>query len=351
MEKERDYRLDVLKAISIVFVLLWHIQPVNFTLTAPSDNFSFILKFLIAGFNFQLSLIAVPTFYIVSLFLFFKKSKHDITHSNKRIKRTTKVYLFWFLIQTLIYLLLKYFIPAFQPGVTTGNQSILNIFITGGPSLPEVGGSVFYFLFNMIALIILSRLYLFIGNLRLSIILIILINFYFLFCSAIQVKIPYWRIDNFIIYIPAAYFLLHCSNSIKLTRYSYMLYFVFTIYDILAKLLLDHYPNTYGRNSIFFGALSIFLTVTTFKMLRKSSIVVFLSTYSLGIFAIHKYWMLFFIYVFTELLSLLCLGKSIYIFDSEISSINLFISLPTLICTILTISVLKHNSYIRQFIS
>ena len=62
----RDDRLDFLKAISILFVLFWHFKPLSII---PSPSFlSKILFHLIRAFNFEITLLAVPTFFLVSLF-------------------------------------------------------------------------------------------------------------------------------------------------------------------------------------------------------------------------------------------------------------------------------------------
>lgn len=61
----RDFRLDIIKAISISFVFIWHIHPIK-----PNNE---IVKFVMSVIMKNFLLIAVPSFITVSLMLFHKK--------------------------------------------------------------------------------------------------------------------------------------------------------------------------------------------------------------------------------------------------------------------------------------
>jgi surface polysaccharide O-acyltransferase-like enzyme len=80
----RDYNLDNLKAYSIIFVLIWHLEPFNITSSQPKLNL--IYTFLIDFIMWQVSLVAVPTFIVVSLYLFFSKAVDRNFYLIKRLK-------------------------------------------------------------------------------------------------------------------------------------------------------------------------------------------------------------------------------------------------------------------------
>lgn len=63
MKSKRDAGLDILKAVSITFVLLWHLQPFKFK-TETENILTNIPNFIIDKIvNFQILLTAVPVFF------------------------------------------------------------------------------------------------------------------------------------------------------------------------------------------------------------------------------------------------------------------------------------------------
>lgn len=83
---DRNYGYDVLKALSILLVLIWHLNPLIFSVEKGVDIIVKVPGFLVSLFNSQLTLIAVPIFILVSLQLFYTKSHSEPASFKKRIR-------------------------------------------------------------------------------------------------------------------------------------------------------------------------------------------------------------------------------------------------------------------------
>lgn len=301
----REYGLDLLKAVSIVFVMLWHLQLFRVHMSTEDMLPGVLVIFLNIFYN--ISLTAVPIFYLVSLFLFYSKHADDPVYFRYRLRRVFTLFLFWVGIQFfLFYLILKIhfgFFPSFQLTVKLmkGSSNIHSTFyfimqtiMKGGPRLPisTAGASVFYFLFNMCILTIIAFFYRKIKNTKarqlIGLFIIIISLLYFEFNSLYGNKFTYWRIDNFLIYIPLADLL--ALNKSKFFKYDKLYFLVFVLFFIQDQLISNtiHTLFPYGRIAIVCGTLTLFCFIyqSNFKY-RKA--VVFLSTYSLGLFAMHRY--------------------------------------------------------------
>lgn len=148
MKIARDNRLDTLKAISIIFVLIWHLRPFNFILDKDTHTYIYLIAKIFINLELQLFLTAVPLFYIVSLYLFLIKNP-DIKYFKSRIIKVLKTFLFWSIFHYIFFFTVTKQIPKFSWDIIIGLK----------PSLPLVGDSVFYFLFNLIFLTSLAFLY------------------------------------------------------------------------------------------------------------------------------------------------------------------------------------------------
>lgn len=301
---ERDPRLDLAKAIAISLVLLWHLQPLQLNVTGESAFSIKLLKFLVEQFNYQITLLAVPLFLLVSIFLFFGKMQGQVAdYSRKRLLRIFEIFLFWTTFQTLGYLLIRS-LPTIQSTdlVIRFPSTVFEILTLGG-----LGGSVFYFLFVLLGLQIMASVYgVFWEKQRIltiiSILWIIVSVFYFEYKNITYAHLPYWRIDNFLVYVPIAYLLRRIENK-KLLYFIPVLflgYSLFSAYDLyLGRIGPD--PGIYGRLSISLGATALFSAILQLRSLKENKIILFLSSYSLGIYAVHNYWQKLFIYVFRTL--------------------------------------------------
>ena len=288
---ERDYGLDVLKAFGILLVLFYHLEPLQFSSVGDASRLSRVPGDILSVAH-QESVVAVPLLVLVSLLLLCRKSLANARYISKRLRRLSEILLVWVLVQTLVWLVLDACLgsssAAGQP------QGILHVVLMGGPSLPIVGGSVFFFLVDLLLLTAIafvplqfdavSRRSLCIGWIGASIL-------YFEICSLLGWTVPYWRLDNFLMYVPAAW-LLAASRPSRRLIYVFVLGFIgFTAHDVILKIVFHHGMNAYAKNSVFFGALSVYAIVQSLNLVRQSDAVRFLAVYSLGIFALHKYWM------------------------------------------------------------
>lgn len=137
MNMPRDKGLDTLKAISITFVLILHLHPIKF-IGENNDNVINILNSLVKNLELQVTRTAVPTFFIVSLYLFFLKNP-NIDYLKKRLTNLCKIFSFWTVVQLIFATIVNGEVPAFSWKILIGVD----------PTLPLVSDSVLYFLFNI----------------------------------------------------------------------------------------------------------------------------------------------------------------------------------------------------------
>lgn len=217
-------RLDFAKATAISLVLFWHLQPIRISTTEKSTILLKILGLGFAQFYLQVSLIAVPIFFLVSLYLFYHKIEVlSLAGVSKRYLRIGRVYLFWTVCQFAffygtIFIISSHNLPRNLPIPIP----IHRLLMEGGPPLPIVGGSVFYFLFSLLVLVLLSTVFYWLKNMEklfpligISVVLVSIL--YFEILNLNGRGIPYWRIENFVIYVPLSYFLLKHESG-KLVR-------------------------------------------------------------------------------------------------------------------------------------
>ncbi|MUH00485.1 acyltransferase family protein [Scytonema sp. UIC 10036] len=282
----------------------------------------------------QLCLIAVPLFYIVSLYLFFQKP--ELPYFKKRLIRLVKLYLFWSVFQNIFYIIATKQLPAWSWDIITGLQ----------PSLPLVGDSVFYFLFNLMVLLIFAFLYQMQSKKFKLIVSYILVGFSLFYFEALYFfnsNLPYHWLINFLIYIPIAFYLVNNPEKILKFKGCYLItYILFSLHDIYLR-IYNQIPSIYGRVSIVFGALTIFCYVYSPQNNQKSLLVEKLAKYSLGLFAIHKYWQ----YLFVLLLQKYKIAMTIGVFGIPLNIVFLVESVFVVFLTILSIYLLKSTPFKR----
>lgn len=286
MEDTRDSSIDLMRAIAILLVMFWHIQPIRF-LAGEQDVLSGII-FAINTFNTQVSLLAVPLFYIISFYIFHDKAKIEKEYFQKRFLRVASICIFWTAIQFMVFIVMSIYYHGHIQKIP-----VLLYVMAGGPDLPVVGGSVFYYLTVMTILTPIVFYYNRFGNKRiLTMTSLIVIGFflsYFEYTIFKGIAVPYWRIDSFLIYVPAVHLLFNYNKVFR--NYWYVLlaiYLLFSLHDIVLAYSMNYHPPIYARISIFFGSMSLFSMLHGMRI-REMALIKFLSKYSLGIFATHKY--------------------------------------------------------------
>lgn len=359
----RDERLDLIKAISISLVLIWHLSPISIISEETPKKFTSIISFMVTELNVNLTLIAVPLFVLVSLFLTFKKFKRSTSINQyilKRTKRLGEIFLFWTIVQFSVYysIILINLIKSQQSFsweiFKFTVRDCLDLLIMGGPSLPLVGGSVFYFLFILIILTLISYFFYICFDKNkykksISLLLITFFLIYFAFLNFKGINVPYWRLDNFLIYIPIAYLLANQRKTLirEQDLFLYILYIFFLIFvlqDIFWRLKGNPF-SAYLRVSVVSGALAVFINCLNLKRWKNPEIFVFLAKYSLGIFAIHKYCQLISIVIINNLYQLLNINNNWSIFSTS----SILIAIMTTLISF-GIILLLDKSFFQKFV-
>jgi hypothetical protein len=348
----RNYPLDILKAIAIIFVLIWHLQPLHWVaIDGSTEQVWTSPQTFVNFFNWEITLTAVPTFYLVSLYLFFGKASTDFAYLKKRLLRLLQITVFWTSVQVAAYLVAHWHTYKKHPFAALQDISLVDIFKMGGPKLPQVGDSVFYFLINLMCLYVIAFLFLKLRD-RLKSLTSCMILVFSISCFAIasltSASISYSRLDNFILYVPIAYYLAnHFEIFKRLKSLLWTGYILFAICDFyLFQQGISSDP--YGRISILFGAVLLFYTVQTQSLRGSHPIITWLAKYSLGIFATHKYWQLFFLLLTDKLFRAFDLVSVIHLGSIGLDAKSLTVGFTATLGTFITIWGAK-RSPLRQF--
>ena len=282
-DRARNAGIDILKAVCIVGVVLWHFQPITGAMLPDHPVWSLWGRQAIRFFYQNLSLLAVPSFILVSLYLLIGKLSEVEDYAKKRFLRLIQIYVFWVGVQFILYLLLGGPLPL--PWKT--------IIRSGGPDLPfgafmAAMPSIFYYLYILILCSILTFIFLKLPvKLKwiLSIIVITVSCLYFFLSPSYGITIDTRSMKNYYIYVPAAYYLYHYKD--KFVQYR-LLFIIGFCLSIIAEWTFAGMTSAYGRLSIFLGTLAfVSLFISGWPVAHRPTVL--LSKYSLGIFALHPY--------------------------------------------------------------
>lgn len=295
----RHTGLDSARALAISLVLVWHLQPFKTSIVGHPHGLIRTLDIILLVFYWQVTLLGVPVFLLVSLYLAHRKiGVRPLEYLKRRCCRIGGVFLFWTTCQFAFFYGMVVLGSAYEKGIgflsTTPIQRIL---MEGGPPLPIVGGSVFYFLFVLLVLVVVSAGFLAAANNQrmfqyMMAAGLVVSLWYFEILNLSQRCLPYWRIDNFLIYIPLSYFLVvQEKRFLRYVPWYYLGFIVFSAQDVYL-----HFQGVqcaaYSRVSIVFGSVAVLGSILRLKDLRQVTFIHLLSRYSLGMFATHKYWQL-----------------------------------------------------------
>lgn len=276
----RDYRLDVLRGLAICLVMLWHTQPLAHFWQLPVHLPTWL-------FNYQVSLTAVPVLFTVSLMLLMQRTSRGLAYLWRRLQRLLIVLAVCFALQVLVY------VVALQRWPALGWHEIW----LGGPALPTVGDSVFYFLVNLLLLTALAWPYALLPArwrtiIGLAVLVVSAVSFEALTFS--NWSLPYYSPLNFLVYIPLADFVLRYGTG--LSRWFWVTvagFAVLVCQDMLLRspwglYLHNEYPQVYARPSIVLGALCLVVAFQRFSIPRVKSLEL-AGKYSLGLYVVHKW--------------------------------------------------------------
>ena len=161
-----------------------------------------------------------------------------------RLLRVSTIFIFWTVIQYIIYFVTTKHFLGYIPDISWVNW--VRSLLLGGPDLIFVGGSVFYFLLDMVWLTCFAFFYGWKGEVRIwitiSYMMIVFFIIYFEIMNISGFIIRYWRIDNFIIYVPIVYLLFHKPTLIQFKYIFLILFIISSIQDIfITKLNLTNF--------------------------------------------------------------------------------------------------------------
>lgn len=138
----RDGSLDALRGIAIILVLTAHLTLVGFS-PVPGSRLGLVLQMSLGLFYKVVTQIAVPSFYLVSLYLYnTKRRTAGPAYFLPRMKRLGAIFGAWVTVQYVAH------------WVFVGPAALsLETIARGGPSLYGAEASVFYFLFDLILMV------------------------------------------------------------------------------------------------------------------------------------------------------------------------------------------------------
>ncbi|GFK94168.1 hypothetical protein NNJEOMEG_02008 [Fundidesulfovibrio magnetotacticus] len=268
---ERRASLDWLKALLITFVVVWHARPWLLDAQAP-----FLARACFGFFYFHATTLAVPTFLLVSLYLYFQGREAKPGYFGRRMARLLQLYLFWTLTQWL------------TSWAFTGELAPLTFshVLQGGPSLPYVGGSVFYFLSDLLVLTVLAEGYARLGPAWRARAGWAVAGFATGFVGLEQAYgIPsYIGLEFFVLYVPAAF---HAKELARHGRAFALAWFAFACLESWLIAVHGLEVRTYCRYSNICGALALMGYALSLDLPRRGAVET-LSRLSLGVFAVHK---------------------------------------------------------------
>jgi hypothetical protein len=373
VSRSRDSAIDWLKGISIIFVLLWHFQPIQIEYHVPKYASEKVLGYVIYLVNNYIFCLAVPTFILISLYLFLSKiQKLSFTEGKKnlidRSIRVVSLYFFYVAVQFGLFFAFQKFLPDFSvsafsfPNQNVGSNDIYSLIISnlfsGGPPLPIISYSVLYFLFDLAILTIVAFGFnkVFPPNSKptraLSLIIITASIVLFEASPLISNKIYAHQLENFILYVPIAAFWARDKSKFLSHRKIYLAgYLLFIVHDIF----LERYNlrgEMYSRTSMVFGALA-FISFTyhyfSKNILSLHSSVKFMSAHSLGIFAIHKYVMLGTVFLAEKIGNMINLrlfwDYTISIGDIRFKVVIFLLSILTIALTVAIVSIIGKSKF------
>ena len=160
-------------------------------------------------------------------------------------------------------------------------------------------------------------------------------------------NIPYWRIDNFLVYVPIAYFLWKDKTNKKAISVPILFigYALFSLHDLYLRQAGYHFEG-YSRISVVLGAAALLSAILQISNLEENKTVSFLSRYSLGIFPTHKFWQLLAILVMMRIFP--SFSETAVLHSLDLS--RLVISIIVIILTVLFI-ILVRNTPLKKYIS
>jgi hypothetical protein len=276
------YGIDYLRVFFCIGVVSWHM---NVGIVGQFNIFNYL-------FGFNILLMAVPTFLMISNFLFLYKGG-DIVRLKNNLKKILLLFLFWALV---VHLLDGHY--SFFTSLPPDNIKKLYKIVTGG------NFGVYYFLISLIITQVLTFYLQKINNkfLAAGVVISLIFTYLLSLCAKLTGKtdlIAYYNPLNFLAvpFLSVLLNRLYLYQTKKTALYSLLLFLVAIPLIILEVLTLnskvfpqDHgfYVPEYARPSIY--VIGTALILISFSVANVPPMIIrYISKNSLGIYLIHSY--------------------------------------------------------------
>lgn len=285
--------IDYIRAIMSVFVVVWHMRGGGESLIFSKEEYHQHVFTASDFVNFNLLLLAVPTFIYVSNFLYALGGANN-TALKKRLKRILILLTFW----PIAYL--KY---------TNNYHGLLNLFPNYYCSLAAIvlsaGNTVYWYFVSLMVCLLLTHS---IAKLKLR-----LQIFGFVLSIIILSSLPqltkmfdffplsvYWSPLNFIPFPFAAVLVAQNMDYVRLKRttligVSIVLFGLFSIFEWIYAvggiffLGQDYAIPAYTRTSLLFGVLALAILPTTEPRIKSNGVIKYMAKYSLALYCVHPF--------------------------------------------------------------
>lgn len=285
--------IDYIRAVMSVFVVVWHMRGGGESLIFSKAEYH---QHVFTGsdfVNFNVLLLAVPTFIFVSNFLYVLGGVNN-TRLKKRLKRILILLTFW----TIAYL--KY---------TNNYHGLLKLYPNYLSSFVAIvlsaGNTVYWFFVSLMVCFLITHL---IAKLKLR-----LQIFGFVLSIIILASLPevtkmfeffplsvYWSPINFVPYSFAAVLVAQNMGYVRLRRtilttFSILLFGLFSIFEWNCSvggiffLGQEFAIPAYTRSSLLFGVLALTIIPTTSQGIKSNSIIKYMAKYSLALYCVHPF--------------------------------------------------------------
>lgn len=282
----------------MALVLVWHLQPITSGAIEPT-TLGIVFRMLVQGFYWEIGLLGVPIFFMVSLHLYYaRRERGEPEYFRSRLVRLVVCFIFWAAVQWVVAIAVNKGSPGFSWWDIP----------EGGPELPLVYGSVFYFLFELILLVLVAELVLRLPT-RVRHILLVILGvaplIVFTALQSVDIVLRHSLIMSFLPYVSAAYVWTRWPERFSHMRWWFTgLWFIAMSSEQIIHQLVRGAPlygSPYDRVAIVFGALAVCAWVSSLASRLDWTATRYLSYYSLGIFAVHKYFLLLMLTVLPEM--------------------------------------------------
>ena len=286
---------DCLRAVMSLAVVAWHLHLFGVSTLFDERRFSHHIISLSDVINFHFLLLAVPVFFLISLFLFFDHYKIRDHYFSGRIKKILCLYGFW-LGSFFLFYAYRYGFSSLLPA--DGKNLLIKI-ISGWSTL-------YYFFFSLLLMTCLARIVVLVP--RHVVWLLCVLSLFALWIMAFLVKmgvvssywVAYWNPLNFVPYVFIARLFSDTAGQ-DLSTFSSPSFLLLLLGFIVAagfewQWMLcgrnfqynDCAMPAYTRVSLVLGATLIFRLSWLIRC-RLNRLIRFLSDYSLGLYCLHGY--------------------------------------------------------------